>query len=294
MTNELNISKRTFIICGIVRNAERGLRHNIPVIKSFCSKVKDYKVIVFENNSKDKTKQLLKEWAGSNKHVLAFCEDRPISKGDSIDSDVNPFYSRERIGKMVGLRNQYMDFIAQHNLSADYLMVVDLDVSQLKLEGILSSFCNCPEWDVVTAYGYSLSPQFKQRYHDSYALVELNKENIPQTECAIKALSDHYAQLLRKQRWIEVYSAYGGLAIYRYDKVKGLRYQLIDNNDPRVEVRCEHFSLAKQMKDRGSCHIYINSGMILKYQSVSLSLVKRKLIRMLRSMMHSEITKSLK
>ena len=38
------INESTIIICSIVRNAEKGLKNNIPVIKKLCQYFKDYKI----------------------------------------------------------------------------------------------------------------------------------------------------------------------------------------------------------------------------------------------------------
>ena len=83
--------------------------------------------------------------------------------------------------------------------------------------------------------------------------------------------------------WIRVYSAFGGLAIYRFEAVKGLRYACpsLRNDDDRVEVKCEHYSLYKQMAERGYDKVFINPSMILKYQNLSIKIIfnsiKRKL-----------------
>lgn len=280
------IDQSSIIICSIVRNAEKGLKRNIPVIQEFCKYFANYRVIVYENDSTDNTKKILAEWVDSDsEHIVALMNI--LGAGKTIPSQnnvtVNPFFSRNRIEKMACLRNQYMKYIDDHKLEADYLMVVDLDVAQLYLEPILSSFApTAPNWDVVTAYGYSLSPTLKCRYHDTYALTELGKENVPQTEADILGNANHFAGLLKNIDWIPVYSAFGGLSIYRFDMVKGLRYQVLDNNDPRVEVHCEHYSLCMQMRKRGASRIFINSQMKLKYQAVSFNLVwntlKRKLL----------------
>ena len=159
MSKQKEISELSFIICSIVRDAEKGLRHNIPVIEQFCKITGHYQVIVFENDSKDGTKMLLQKWAANDRNVHVFCEDNRKYRNSYASSptpkNVNPFYSRKRIGKMVELRNQYMDYIWQYNLSADYLMVVDLDVDRISLPGLLSCFEHEDDWDAVTAFGYS-------------------------------------------------------------------------------------------------------------------------------------------
>ena len=79
-----------------------------------------------------------------------------IPKGKKIKA--NPFFSHERISKMAAIRNHYLGYIAKKDWHADYIMVVDLDVAKICLDGILTCFSpNAPDWDAVTAFGYSTS-----------------------------------------------------------------------------------------------------------------------------------------
>lgn len=279
-----SINKSSVIVCSIVRNAEKGLKKNIPVIKELCQYFKCYKVVIYENDSTDSTKILLQSWMDEDPdHVIALLNDTDSSSTipNAQSVKANPFFCKKRISKMAAIRNHYLDYIEKEKLEADYLIVVDLDVAELFLEGILTSFSDAPEWDAVTAFGYSTSPSFRRRYHDSYALVEYGNENIPQTEKSIQNAAISFIKKLKTSQWIRVYSAFGGLAIYRFDKIKGLRYKIISNEDPRVEVRCEHFSLYQQMSKKEDCRIYVNPQMKLNYQKVSISLIcktiKRKL-----------------
>lgn len=278
-----DITKSSIIICSIVRNAEKGLVKNIPVIKSLCQKFADYKIIIYENDSTDRTKKILQSWMNEDKaHVVALLNNRNPSKTIPALKDVNtnPFFSYKRIENMAALRNQYMKYIEQNGLVADYLMVVDLDVAQLFLSAIMSSFGDDkPCWDAVTAYGYSTSPSLKRRYHDTYALVELNAMEFPQTEKSIKNAALLFADQLKKNIWIQVDSAFGGLAIYRFECIKGLYYQVLTNNDNRVEVRCEHQSIYQQMRQQGHKNVFVNPQMLLKYQDLTLKIVWNSIIR---------------
>lgn len=280
----INIEDSTIIICSIVRDAARGLRRNLPVIQKLVRRFKDYKIVIFENDSTDDTKDLLSKWMNNDRsRIIAIMDNRgmevPIPSTASVRC--NPFFSRKRISKMVSLRNQYMEYIEKQGWYADYLMIVDLDVALLNIDNILNSFDANVQWDAVTAFGYSLSPQLKRRYHDTYALTEYGDENNPQTEDKIRMLSGKYGKLKPSDKWVHVYSAFGGLAIYRFDAIKGIRYQLIENQDDRVEVRCEHFSIYKQMADKGYDKVYINPAMVLKYQDLTWKIIfnsiKRKL-----------------
>lgn len=264
----------TLVVCSIVRNAERGLRRNIPVIREVCSRFRDYHVVVFENDSKDGTAAVLKGWAADDPKVNVFCRNmgiRTIPRQEEVDC--NPFFSRYRIEKMAALRNQYLDYVDRQGWDPDYLIVVDLDVERLDLKAILTTFDSSQEWDAVTAFGHSLSPRLTRRYHDTYALVELGKEAVPQTEASIVEAGYSLGSLRPSDAWVPVFSAFGGLAVYRYACIRGLRYQCLDNGDPRVEVRCEHYSLYLQMRERGCSRVYINPGMQLKYQRLTFKIV---------------------
>jgi len=279
------IEQSTIIVCSIVRNAENGLRRNVPVIREFCKKFADYHIVIYENDSIDNTKAILGAWEEDDKeHVAVIMDVLGAELTIPLENKVasNPFFSRSRIEKMAKLRNQYMRYIDEKKMEADYLMVVDLDVAQLDLDSILSSFGQgVPEWDAVTAYGYSLGPTLKRRYHDTYALTELGKERLPQTESIILENARRFAKILKGEDWVSVYSAFGGLSIYRFEKIKGLKYQVLDNEDSRVEVHCEHFSLYKQMWDRGISRVFINPKMKLKYQEISFPLIWKALKRKL-------------
>lgn len=278
----IQTKEKSIIICSIVRDAETGLRRNIPVINELCKHFKDYRIFVYENDSKDKTKDLLSSWRKIDPLKIHISINQTDSTktipSQKSTGTVNPFYSRKRIEKMANIRNHYMQYIDDAGWEADYLMVVDLDVAQLFLQPILSSFNTNQVWDAVCSNGYSLSPRLKRRYHDSYALVEYGDEK-PQTEEKIKFLSEKYASLKDCNKWIPVSSGFGGLTIYRFDAVKGLRYQCLSNNDKRVEVKCEHISIYEQMKRKGFCKFYLNPAMYLKYQNVTLSLIWKTCIR---------------
>lgn len=278
------LEESTIIVCGIVRNAEKGLRRNIPVIDKLCQLAKNYHIFIYENDSTDNTKSLLREWQLKDNAKIFIktentCNVQVIPSSREVTA--NPFFSKHRIEKMATLRNHYMNYIDDQKWTADYLVVVDMDVAQLELSGILSSFVTGMEWDAVIANGYSLSPKLTRRYHDSYALIAWGDQFDPQTEDKIKDVAGKLGSLTKTDDWIRIYSGFGGLAIYRFEAVKGLRYSVIPNDDTRVEVRCEHVSIYEGMLKRGYNRFFINPAMILKYQDVTLSIIYKSIKRLL-------------
>jgi len=279
------LSQSKIIICSIVRDCGKCLSHNIHVINELCDLANDYQVIIFENDSKDNTKSILKTWAQERKNIYVNIKD--LNVGNTIpnqkNSSVNPFYSKIRIDKMAMYRNQYMEYIDSMNITGDFLIVVDLDVVNIELAGIIDSFGLKREWDAISANGISTSPRLTRRYHDTYALVEVGFQNIPQTEENIKRSQYRFSFIKKGLPLFKVFSAYGGLVIYRFESVKGLRYSVLSNNDKRVEVRCEHFGFHYQMQQRGFDNIFINPNMEIKYQKFSITLVYKTILAKLRS-----------
>ena len=279
----IDIAKKSIIVCGIVRDAEKGLRRNIPVVNALCRSFASYKIVVFENDSKDGTKKLLKEWMdGDPENILvSMCDKYGVKTipDRAPRPGVNRFFCRARIAKMADLRNQYMQYIAQQHLSADYLVVVDMDVAQLYLKPILDVFREDREWDAVSAYGYSLSPLLRRRYHDTYALCVLENKHKPQTEHIIFKANRYLDGIRPSHDWVRVASAFGGLTIYSFDAVRDIRYEVLDNADPRVEVYCEHYSIYRQMESKGHDKFFVVPSMVLKYQEVDFNVVRQFLKR---------------
>ena len=276
----------TIIICGIVRDASRGLQRNIPVIDALCREMKDFRIVIYENDSKDNTKEQLRTWHDSDPvriHTIMADTDPTKTIPSARAVKGNPFFSHKRIDKMARLRNEYMEYVDEQGWTADYLMVVDMDVAQLYIGGILDSLRSEKEWDAVVANGYSTSPKLRRRYHDTYALTLWEDRNQPQTEAKIKELADRFGSLRRGDEWVRIASGFGGLAIYRFEAVKGLRYSAMENDDDRVEVRCEHYSIYDQMMSRGYDRFYINPSMEIHYQRLTWRIIwnslKRKIQR---------------
>lgn len=248
-------------------------------------RTKDYRVFVYENDSIDGTKDLLQQWHQNDpQKIHVSLNDNDSTKtipSSNLVNGVNPFFSHRRIDKMAMLRNSYMEYIEKQKWEADYLIVVDLDVARICLDGILSSFESKQEWDAVTAFGYSIGPNLKRRYHDTYALTLFGEEDYPQTEQKVGSLAGLYSVIKGYGTWMRVFSAFGGLSIYRYEAVKGLRYAYpsLNNDDKRVEVRCEHYSLYKQMAERGYDKVFINPSMTLKYQDLNMMIILNSLKR---------------
>jgi len=262
-------------ICSIVRDCNKNLVRNVRVIEKLRCLFKTSHVIVIENDSVDGTKDTLENWKNNYENIIINVDNYNTSTiPDEQLNGVNKYYSFYRISKLAEYRNKYLRLLNSNaKYNTDFVVVVDLDVAKLNINGVIHSFGLSDEWDVICSNGYSYTPILKKRYYDSYALVELGKENENQTETSIANNRSIWSFLKKGLPLIPVYSAYGGLAIYKHDVIKNKEYQVISNHDSRVEVKCEHFSICHQIRKSGFERIFINPNMPLKYQGITLKLI---------------------
>jgi hypothetical protein len=194
---------------------------------------------------------------------------------DKITPGVNFYYSKFRIAKLAHLRNQYLEELKKSEIDFDYLLVMDFDVDKISISGVLDSFAQQSSWDAVAAFGYSVSPRLKKRYHDTFALVFLNNASMPQTENSIKKIQQDWVPDSVSNSLQPVYAAFGGLSIYKWHLVKELQYLVMTNEDSRVEVRCEHYSLCFQLNCMGRNRIVVNPYMNLRYEKFCQTVIRR-------------------
>lgn len=268
------LKKMRLAVCGLARNCASKLPANIKFIESLSTYFESTTIVVVENDSKDNTRNILNNWAGSFTSVHLIDGVVPATE-KSVETTANPYYSVKRVSRLAALRNQYLDFLKVQPAAPDFVLVLDFDVDRISLEGVLDSFVREADWDVATAYGYSLSPTLQERYHDTYALVPLGEENIPQLEARLKSIQRNWRQDKASRELVGVYSAFGGLAIYKYQQINNLRYDVCSNRDERVEARCEHFSIANELQKNGYQRIVINPRMHLRFQTLGDALYKK-------------------
>lgn len=278
------LSESSIIVCGIVRDCSQNLKKNIPIINELCNLAKEYNVVIYENDSIDDTKEVLKRWSTerNNIHILL----NTISKEPSIpicsESQYYPYNSLSRISRMADHRNKYLEYIRKYGLVSDYVIVVDLDVAKIYLSGVITSFATNRSWDVLTANGQAISSKLRWRYFDTYALFECGKQDVPQTSDSLMHNQYKWGFLKKGMPLIKVYSAHGGLSIYRYPVLNGVSYKAMPNYDSRIEVRCEHYGLCRQIQENGFSNIYINPEMRIRYRGITFSIIFNKIKKIIK------------
>jgi hypothetical protein len=239
-------SEKKIIICGVGKNVESGFKNIMNSSKELVKNFSDYRIIIYENNSTDQTKVLYSQWAKEDLKIRFISE---ILSSNFLRS----FYpnngnvrtkliSRARnIVLSEALKTQYDDF--------DYIMMVDLDDFEAwDVPNILDTIENPQkQWDAVFANGaYDMYAFRAQQYKFGPELL-----GFEEWQDVYKIYGQKLSQELQKGNWFKVESAFGGLAIYRREALKGSSYdgmlskEQIDeiiNGDFRGDVANSSFS----------------------------------------------------
>jgi len=246
--------KKKVCICGLVRQAEKYLSYFLTRVESIRSMFETSVVVLYENDSSDNTRSLLKEFQDKKINYKLIFEDLN-NKRHSQDKSLS------RRADMAYYRNKYFyEFKCLYDLyDFDYLIVLDSDIcGGYSYEGILNSL-SWMKSDNYRAIGsnsllYREREGIKERlYYDAWAYRELGADDRHSTTEINQKIQIH-----RGQKPYEVNSAFGGLAVY------DARFLISNKEISYDKTDCDHVTLHKQLKNRGA-KIGINPSQIVLY-----------------------------
>lgn len=207
------------LICGIAKNVEHAIPNTIQSTEELGTQFLDYKVIIYENNSTDRTKQLFSEWASRNNRVT-FLSENVIEQGER----------EERIARA---RNRVLDrAMAACFDDYKYVIMADLDILHpWDIENIVDSILHpSTTWDAILANGgYDLYALRTPEIPIGYELIGAMYWN--RLDNAIRNKLSRLDYWNQSKPWIPVYSAFGGLGIYKRDSIKGCKYSAVVTKD---------------------------------------------------------------
>jgi glycosyltransferase involved in cell wall biosynthesis len=200
-------SDQKILICGVARDVAAAVPQTIANIEELGKRFKDYRVIIYENNSTDGSTGLLKQWAAENRHVQV------ISENLSADQ-----LAPSRTERIAAARNRTLQVARQPDY-ADYplLLMADLDFRhRWPIEQIVQTVESDLEWDCVAANGIDHNGSIYDWYAYRDQTFPVGPEIIG--DCWWTPLPGRGARI-SKQSWAPVYSAFGGLAIYKREAI---------------------------------------------------------------------------
>lgn len=255
------LENKKILIVGVIRNGGKTIQSEIYSLqKAFCD-FGEIHWLIIESDSEDNTIEKLSELSKSVKNF----------KYKSVGrlSELMPF----RTERLAFCRNIYLDEIRNNPFYSDceYIAVADLDCvnNLLTSDGVRSCF-EKNIWDVCTANQLG-------NYYDIWALRhpiwnpgdcweqfrylnQFAKSSQDSANLLYAAVHSKMIVIPQDAEWIEVESAFGGLAIYRRETLLNVNCKYIGLNKDGIEV-VDHASLHLAIIQNGY-KIFINPRLI--------------------------------
>ncbi len=280
------------VFCGIVRDCRRNLERNLARVESLRGSFASLRIVLVENDSKDGTKEVLRQLAERDPSALVEMEDHgTVTLPKKMKSGVLPSYSDYRISKMAAYRNRYLEIIEKdigHD-NLDWVVMLDWDIEGFSSAGFFDTLGRKEEWKVATANGRKKTGWTGSAYYDSYA-VRLEGATGPCTMGEMAAQRRELSRLEPGDPLLVVESAFNGMGIYPAEFLAGLRYRVAPNDDREVEVWCEHVTFHRDLAQRGCKPVVVNPRLRIDYNTrpgalwTSLKGALRPLVRPFRSL----------
>lgn len=251
-------SKSKIILCSLARNISKVFEKTKSRFEYIGSQFQEYKIVVFENDSLDNSRELLASWTLSNNNVILLqccdmgdCDCRLQTRtGYGYGT-----FSKERLSKMAVYRQEYLNFVKKYFNHFDYMLVVDFDLDGcINVDGLFDSIVK-EEWGAIFCNGRVSFPGsfgMKTIPYDSMAVLFMEDDYMIKSYGLVKLLKNTLKMELNgyNSHYYEVKSAFNGYGLYRIKSLDGCSY--VSNSNA-----CEHINLAKCLHDKGE-KMYIN------------------------------------
>lgn len=229
---------KSVAIAALARNCEINLPANIDRIEELRKHFVSSTIFIYENNSTDNTKVLLKDWQKKSESVYLKSEDIDESSYRT-KGKIGKLYrgtDEGRIRKMCDCRNKLIDMIQYHG-QYDYVIFMDIDIKKFSVEGIVRSIENAPEdWGALFANCYVTYWNGNQSidshmHYDMFAYLKKGKnlQDIKHNDLnpfKRSYIANRLYHNICNSSYLECESAFGGLGIYKGDMIDGNKYEL--------------------------------------------------------------------
>jgi hypothetical protein len=276
--NKLNVSKSliknlNIIIYGTIRDIEEHFLKSFSNIELLCNFFNNALIIIFENDSLDNTRNLLKSWASFT--------NPNIKKHIILENNLDEIYSL-RAHRLAYCRNKILDYIFDNNLDNNYQYAIHCDLDDRFWCLDYDSICSCFQYDLNS--WDAMFTVNKNYYYDFWALrcneTWFNK-NIFSCEFSIddnKEYEKHVPEFMNflnnnKNNLISVQSAFNGLGIYKLSSIKYSRYSAdyVCNKCNSKKTEClqdnDHIGLHKDMI-KNNYKLFINKNMFIDCKKI--------------------------
>lgn len=228
------------VLGGCARDIANVIKISLNDMIKVGEECSDYVIIVYENDSVDRTFSILHEYSLQNSKVIIISEKNvPGSRTERLS------HGRNKILTMIRARYAHFDFFI--NMDMDYERPITFSFLNL-----LSSWKD--EWNVLTAVS-------RDRYYDWWAL---RSEDILPYDCwNPRENADGDCSIIHAERSrnmpkniIKVDSAFNGIGIYKIDTLIAKHYCKYIGKLDSIDI-CEHVEFHKCLGN-----VYIHPSII--------------------------------
>ena len=234
----------TIAVYALWRDSEPHIQRTLSQLEDLETLDYDFEYYFYENDSKDNTVEILKDWIQERKGAF-FHENFKAKKFGSVPDE-------ERMHLLSQCRNKCRDLMLKSK--SKYTLLLDSDIifnNKNFTDHILTmrSFKDCAlatpniRQDIEDLMHFIT----EDSYYDIHAFLDrFNQTALPFTDCPFKNGIDRMNWSLGQL--IEVNSAFGGFAMIRTKILKKVKWS--------TEGLCEHINFCRDILDFGK--IYVN------------------------------------
>ena len=258
---------KSVAIAALARNCEENLPGNIVRIEELRRCFSSSSMFIYENNSTDRTKEILKDWQETCDSIYIQSEDIDETQYRSEQKEKRLYRgtSEGRIRKMCNCRNKLLDLIRCHGCF-DYVIFVDIDIEWFSVDGVVKSIEKAPkDWgglfsNCYVTYRCNGKSCNISEYYDTFAFLEYGRSPQEMNKNEINKISRYFLsrKIYRNVTLNEYYgcsSAFGGIGIYQWNAIKDLKYEVFtpDLWREKDSAQCEHIYFNSKIE--GRCYI---------------------------------------
>lgn len=220
---------KEILFSSLLKDNEKYIPYMFKIFQQIEKNLSDkyiFKYLIYTNDNTDNTLQLLKKYSGKNFEIIS----------ENLDEKM---LSMGRVERLRHLREKILKKIREKKF--DYLFLYDSDIyfNSSIIESLISNL-NTSDYEAVVPNTLNQTNFF---YYDLFSLKGTDKKPIG---------IDNYPRLLKfhkdciTKKKFEVESAFGGLFLTSYEKIKDSKISYLDAEN--IKKECEHVTFNKNFK----------------------------------------------
>ncbi|TPW29788.1 hypothetical protein FJU08_13380 [Martelella alba] len=245
------------VIAGLARDCAHSLVTLLPKLTALSAQFARSHFIFLENSSVDDTRRILTQFAQVQQNCIF--KTYPL---------VDARYWK-RSDRVAHLRNRLMNLAEKTVTNPENAYYLQLDLDDVNAELDIDYIAQRIKSDDHSWAG--LFPNQPGFYYDLWALrhpeycpydiwerIRRRPADMSREEAYKRFVTDNTLQLPRDKGLVEVWSAFGGLGIYRFTTIRGLRYRGLAADGREI---CEHVPFNAAVRERGG-RLFIDCAMV--------------------------------